>query len=67
MADFDCHIGDYVYVSVGSHLCGMVTVEDESWIDSGAIITNNLCICHGCMIGVGVVVIKNIRMIYERT
>jgi sugar O-acyltransferase (sialic acid O-acetyltransferase NeuD family) len=59
--DHDCHIGDYVHVSVGSHLCGTVTVEDESWIGSGAIISNNLCICHGCMIGAGTVVLKNIK------
>jgi sugar O-acyltransferase (sialic acid O-acetyltransferase NeuD family) len=58
--DHDCIIGDYVHVSVGSHLCGAVTIEDEAWIGAGATISNNVSICRNSMIGAGAVVVGNI-------
>lgn len=58
--DHDCRVGDFVHVSVGSHLCGMVSVEDGTWIGAGATVSNNLHICSGCMIGAGAVVVKNV-------
>jgi sugar O-acyltransferase (sialic acid O-acetyltransferase NeuD family) len=59
--DHDCKIGDFVHVSVGSHLCGTVTVADETWIGAGATISNNVSICRKCMLGAGAVVVKNIE------
>lgn len=58
--DHDCRIGDFVHVSVGSHLSGTVTVGDETWIGAGATVSNNLSICSGCMIGAGAVVINDV-------
>lgn len=58
--DHDCIIGDYVHISVGTHLCGTVTVKDSTWIGAGAIVSNNLNICGNCTIGAGATVIKNI-------
>lgn len=58
--DHDCRIGDFVHVSVGSRLCGTVTVGDETWIGAGATVINNMTVCGGCMIGAGVVVIKDV-------
>ena len=58
--DHDCNVGDFVHISVGSHLCGTVTVDDETWIGAGATVSNNLHICGGCMVGAGTVVIKDI-------
>lgn len=58
--DHDCKVGDFVHVSVGSHLCGTVTVDDATWIGAGATVSNNVHICSGCMIGSGAVVIKDI-------
>lgn len=58
--DHDCHVGDYVHVSVGSHLCGTVVVGNKTWIGAGATVSNNVNICDSCMIGAGAVVIKDI-------
>lgn len=58
--DHDCIIGNYVHVSVGTHICGTVEIGNGTWIGAGATISNNLNICRGCTIGVGAVVIKDI-------
>lgn len=58
--DHDCKVGDFVHISVGSHLCGTVTVDEQTWIGAGATVSNNVYICRSCMIGAGAVVIKNI-------
>ncbi len=60
--DHDCKVGDYVHIAVGSHLCGTVTVEDETWIGAGAIISNNIMVCRTCMVGAGAVVVKDIEV-----
>lgn len=59
--DHDCIIGDYVHVAVGSHLCGTVTVGNNTWIGAGATVSHNVNICGDCMIGAGAVVIKDIE------
>lgn len=59
--DHDCVIADYVHVSVGTHLCGTVTVGASTWIGAGATVSNNVKICGNCTIGAGAVVIKNIE------
>lgn len=59
--DHDCVIGDFVHISVGSHLSGTVEVGNETWIGAGATVSNNVNICGGCMIGAGAVAIKNIE------
>lgn len=59
--DHDCVVGDYVHISVGSHLCGTVRVGDKTWIGAGATVSNNVNICGHCMIGAGAVVNKNIE------
>ena len=58
--DHDCVIGDYVHVSVGSHVAGTVQVGDRTWIGIGSAVSNNLSICNDCMIGAGAVVVKDI-------
>lgn len=59
--DHDSHMGNYVHVSVGAHLCGTVWVGKHTWIGAGVTINNNVTICDSCMIGTGAVVIKNIE------
>ncbi len=59
--DHDCVLGDYVHVSIGAHLCGTVTVKEETWIGAGAIVSNNLDLCRNCTIGAGTVVVRNIE------
>lgn len=58
--DHDCMVGDYVHVSVGSHLSGTVAIGTRTWIGAGAIVSNNVDICADCVIGAGAVVIKDI-------
>ncbi len=59
--DHDCVVGEFCHVSVGSHLCGTVTVGDNSWIGAGTTVSNNVNICENCMIGAGTVVVKDIN------
>lgn len=60
--DHDCMVGDYAHVSVGAHLAGTVTLGSKSWIGISAAVSNNICICEGCMIGAGAVVVKDINV-----
>lgn len=59
--DHDCVVGDFTHVSVGTHLCGTVTVGRSTWIGAGATVSNNLEIADGCTIGAGAVVVRDIR------
>ena len=59
--DHDCRIGNYVHISVGSHLAGTVIVDDRTWVGIGAVVSNNLRITGDCMIGAGAVVVKGIN------
>ena len=58
--DHDCIIGNFVHVSIGSHIAGTVEIQNRTWIGAGAIVSNNIIICSDCMIGAGAVVIKSI-------
>ena len=58
--DHDCILEDYVHVSPGVSLAGTVKVGKGSWIGIGGVISNNINICSGCMLGAGAVVIKDI-------
>lgn len=58
--DHDCILKDYVHIAVGAHLCGTVEVGEDTWVGAGALISNNKCVCAGCMIGAGAVVVKDI-------
>lgn len=58
--DHDCIISDFCHVAVGAHLCGTVSVGEDTWIGAGAIVSNNVDLCADCVIGAGAVVIKDI-------
>lgn len=58
--DHDNYIDDYVHISVGSHLAGMVTIGKKTWVGIGAVVSNNISICNNCIIGAGAVVVKDI-------
>lgn len=60
--DHDCIIGDFVHVSVGSHIAGTVSIGARTWIGAGAIVSNNVDIIGNCMIGAGAVIVKNIDL-----
>lgn len=58
--DHDCFVSDFSHVSVGSHLCGNVTVGSHVWVGAGSIVSNNISICDNCILGAGAVVTKDI-------
>lgn len=58
--DHDCVVSDYVHVAVGSHLCGTVSIGENTWIGAGGTVSNNVSICAHCMIGAGAVVVRDI-------
>ncbi|AWW25419.1 acetyltransferase [Acetobacterium carbinolicum] len=58
--DHDNRIADYVHVSPGAHLAGMVEIGEKSWIGIGSVVSNNLTVTANCKIGAGAVVVKDI-------
>ena len=58
--DHDCVVKDYCHIAVGAHLSGTVIVGENTWVGTGATLSNNVNICGGCIIGAGTVVIKDI-------
>lgn len=58
--DHDNRIADFVHVSPGAHLAGMVVIGQKTWIGIGSTISNNLTITGDCKIGAGAVVVKDI-------
>jgi sugar O-acyltransferase (sialic acid O-acetyltransferase NeuD family) len=58
--DHDNTISDFVHLSPGVHLSGTVSIGEETWLGTGAIVSNNVNICGGCVIGAGAVIIKDI-------
>lgn len=58
--DHDNELAAYVHISPGAHLSGTVTVGEETWLGTGALVCNNVNLCGGCMIGAGAVVTRDI-------
>ena len=58
--DHDNEIEDYVHISPGTNLAGTVQVGKGSWIGIGCVVSNNVSICSGCIVGAGAVVVKDI-------
>ena len=54
-------IKNYVHISVGAKLAGNVYIGSETLIGISTSIRNNISICEKCIIGVGGVVVKNIK------
>lgn len=61
IVEHDNKIEDFVHISVGAKLAGMVQVGKNTWIGAGATVSNNIRICNDCTIGAGAVVINNIK------
>ena len=58
--DHDNLIEDYVHISPGVHTAGTVKIGKGTWLGIGCIVSNNLNIISGCVVGAGTVVIKDI-------
>lgn len=59
--DHDCVLEDFVHISPGAHLAGTVFVGSRTWVGIGSVVSNNLSICSGCIIGAGAVVVRDIE------
>ena len=59
--DHDNVIEDYVHISPGVHLAGTVKVGKGTWLGIGSVVSNNLNITSGCLIGAGAVVVRDIN------
>jgi sugar O-acyltransferase (sialic acid O-acetyltransferase NeuD family) len=60
--DHDNFIEDFVHISPGSHLSGMVNIGIGTWLGVGCVVSNNVKITNWCRIGAGAVVIKDIKI-----
>ena len=60
VVEHDNRIADFVHISVGAKLAGVVSVGKSTWIGVGAVVKNATSICADCMIGAGAVVVKDI-------
>lgn len=58
--DHENRLADFVHVSPGAHLAGMVAIGKKTWIGIGSTVSNNLTITANCKIGAGAVVVKDI-------
>lgn len=61
IVEHDNVLGDFVHISPGAKLSGTVTIGDRTWIGTGVSIKNNLNICADAIVGVGAVVIRDIK------
>ena len=59
--EHDDVIADYVHISVGAKLGGMVSVGEQTWVGIGAVVNNNISVYNRCIIGAGAVVVKDIK------
>jgi sugar O-acyltransferase (sialic acid O-acetyltransferase NeuD family) len=59
--DHDNYIEDYVHISPGVHLAGGVKIGLGTWLGIGSIVSNNLKVISGCIVGAGGVVVKDIE------
>lgn len=58
--DYDCRIGDFVYVSLGAYVTRTIEISDRTWIDEGVAVPDNINIYGDSMIGAGAMIVKDI-------
>ncbi|HOQ02164.1 MAG TPA: acetyltransferase [Acetivibrio clariflavus] len=58
--DHDNILENFVHISPGVNLAGIVSIGKGSWIGIGSTVINNISITGGCKIGAGAVVIRDI-------
>lgn len=60
VVEHDDYLEDYVHISVGARLGGVVRVGKGSWVGIGAVVSNCLNVCERCMIGAGAAVVRDL-------
>lgn len=58
--DHDCNLSDFVHISPGSHLGGMVSVGERSWLGIGSSVKQCITIGSDVVAGSGSSVVKSI-------
>ena len=58
--DHDNKIGNFVHISPGAHLAGGVSVDDSSWLCTGAVVINNVHISKDVVLGASATALKDI-------
>jgi len=67
--EHDCRIADFAHISVGSVLCGGVTVKRAAFIGANATVIQGKVIGSNCIIGAGSIIRKNVEdndMVYDK-
>lgn len=59
--EHESRVGAFVHVSVGSILCGNVTVDDDAFIGAGAVVIQGIQIGKAAIVGAGCTVKKHIK------
>lgn len=59
--DHDNVVKDYVHISPGANLAGTVKVGKGSWLGIRSVVSNNINITSGCIVGAGAVVVRDIN------
>jgi sugar O-acyltransferase (sialic acid O-acetyltransferase NeuD family) len=58
--DHDNVIEDFAHISPGVMCAGTIKIGRRSWLGIGSVVSNNINICSGCIIGAGAVVVSDI-------
>ncbi len=61
IVEHDCRIADFSHISVGSVLCGSVTVKKAAFIGANATVIQGKVIGSNCIVGAGTVIRKNVE------
>ena len=64
--EHDCYVDDFSHISVGTVLCGGVSVGTEVFVGANATVIQGRKIADGCIVGAGEVVRKNVANGNER-
>ena len=60
IVEHDCHVGDFSHVSVGTILCGNVSIGEEVFVGANATVIQQVKVENKSIIGAGEVIKKNI-------
>lgn len=60
IVEHDCKVDDFSHVSVGTVLCGEVSIGAETFIGANATVIQGRKVADGCIVGAGEVIRKNV-------
>lgn len=60
IVEHDCQIDDFSHISVGTVLCGGVSIGTEVFVGANATVIQGRKVANGCIVGAGEVIKKNV-------